>query len=594
MAKTSRRSGMTGWQLVREYYRMCGPARHFILLQMVLVIIDAVLQASVPALTGYVIDSITRNPRGFVHHQLPWLIPAVLGATVVLFATAYAQHYLAQYIGNSAGVNVMLGLYKHLQRLSIDFYQRTHVGEITSRLTNDINQGVMPLYAQAIAIIWSISMIVVACLWIIVISPRLMLVFLAVMVCMTLATKSLRQHIKMLSRQVRDEAGRINAHITEDISANSLIRAFAREQVFSERIREHSAVYLSKVLHTAKITTIFGDVLNAFMGILAPGGMLLAGAFIVTGGGISIGALVTMLQSWQRTAGPISMILNSLTGFYTSMASMDRIFEILKESPLVTDLPHAKPLRVSDGLIRFSDVTFHYPTDAAHAVLDGLTLEVPARRSLALVGESGAGKSTLVQLLLRFYDPQQGSIRIDGQDLREVTQESLRDQIGFVMQETILLSGTLRENMLLAKPGATKREIIDALKRAAAWDFVRELPQGLETLLGERGARLSGGQKQRLSIARIFLKNPPIVVFDEATSALDTSTERQIMETMQDLFAGRTVLTIAHRLSTVVDCDEIVFLEQGRILARAPHAELQQLCPRYRELCEKQFVGQQA
>ena len=245
---------------------------------------------------------------------------------------------------------------------------------------------------------------------------------------------------------------------------------------------------------------------------------------------------------------------------------------------------------VSEGNVAMRDVVFRYPADDSHTVLDHLTLDVPARHSLALVGESGAGKSTIVQLLLRFYDPQQGEILIDGQELCGVTQESLRSQIGFVMQETILLSGSLRENLLLAKPEATTKELIAALKRAAAWEFVKELPQGLDTILGERGARLSGGQKQRLSIARIFLKNPPIVIFDEATSALDTITESQIQQTMRELFTERTVITIAHRLSTVVDCDEIVFLDRGRILARGPHATLLQSCPRYRELCEKQLV----
>jgi len=588
--QSSRRSGLTFWQLAEAYYQLCGPARRLIPLQLFLVFLDAVLQASVPALTGYVVDRVMHDPHGFVKHQLPWLAPAVVAAALLLYGIAYTQHYMAQYIGNSAGVNAMVELYNHLQRLSADFYQRTHVGEITSRLTNDINQGVMPLYTHTISITWSISMIAVACGWILFISPRLILVFATTIVIMLIATQSLRNHIKHLNREVRDETGRINARITEDVSVNSLIRVFAREQVFSERIRQHSAVFLTKVLRTAKVTTIFSDVLNIFMGILAPAGMLLAGAVIVAQGGISIGALVTMMQSWQRTSGPISYILNALTAFYASLASMDRIFEFFHEPLLVKDHPDARRLQVTTGTITMRDVTFSYPADAEHIVLAGLSLDVPAKHSLALVGESGAGKSTIVQLLMRFYDPQQGQILIDGQDLRAVTQASLREQIGFVMQETVLLSGSVRENLVLAKPGASTQEIIAALKRAAAWDFVKALPQGLETMLGERGARLSGGQKQRLSIARIFLKNPPIVIFDEATSALDTITERQILETMQELFKGRTVITIAHRLSTVIDCDEIVLLDHGHIFAKGPHAELLQTCPRYQELCQKQLV----
>ena len=580
---------MTSMQLAKAYFRLCGSARRYIILQLFLLFIDALLQASVPALTGYVIDQLTHNAHGFMQ-QLPWMIPAVLGAAILFYVAAYSQHYLEQVIGYNAGRQFQLELYNHLQRLGADFYQRTHVGEITSRLTNDINQGVMPLYTQVAATSWATYMVLISCSWMFIISPRLLILFLVVALVMTIVSKSMRKRIQQLNREVRDEAGRINARITEDVSANALIRAFAREQTFSENIRQHSAVFLTKVLRTARVTTIFSDVLNTFLAIIAPAVMLLAGAVLIVQGGISVGALVTTMQSWTRASGPISMILNSLNGFYAALASLDRIFEFFNETPLVKDRPDAAQLQVRRGHIALHDIVFHYPSAPENLVLNHLSLEVQPRHRLALVGESGAGKSTITQLLLRFYDPQQGQVLVDGQDLRAVTQASLREQIGFVMQETILLSGTIRENMQLAKPGASTREIRHALKQAEALDFVNRLPQGLETMLGERGASLSGGQRQRLSIARVFLKNPPIVIFDEATSALDTITEQQILETMRELFKGRTVITIAHRLSTVVDCDEIVLLDHGHILARGPHAELLNTSPRYRELCEKQLV----
>ena len=221
-------------------------------------------------------------------------------------------------------------------------------------------------------------------------------------------------------------------------------------------------------------------------------------------------------------------------------------------------------------------------------VLDDMNLEIPAGRSLALVGESGAGKTTIAQLLLRFYDPVAGQVFIDGRDIRQVTQASIRKQVGMVMQDVILLAGTIRHNLHFAKPDASDEEMIEALKNARAWDFVKEMPDGLDTILGERGNRLSGGQKQRLSIAQVFLKNPPIVIFDEATSALDTLTEKMIQQAMEELFRGRTSIVIAHRLSTIKNCDRIVLLDSGRISASDNHEGLLKISPRYQELCSRQ------
>ncbi|HEX2950660.1 MAG TPA: ABC transporter ATP-binding protein, partial [Armatimonadota bacterium] len=337
------------------------------------------------------------------------------------------------------------------------------------------------------------------------------------------------------------------------------------------------------------MTVLFSDVMNTFLALLAPTSLLLIGAYFV-GQGFTVGTLVAAYGYWKTASGPISAILNNITALYTSFASMDRIFEFFRETPSVKDRPGAKPLNITDGKIELHDVTFHYPLDEDTTVLNQLSFTVPAKRSLALVGESGAGKSTISQLLLRFYDPVRGEIAIDGQDLRNVTQESLREQIGFVMQETILLSGTIRENLQFAKPDATTDEMVNALQNAGAWDFVRLLPQGLDTMLGERGARLSTGQKQRLSIARVFLKNPPIVIFDEATSALDAVTEKQIQQSMSRLLHDRTAIIIAHRLSTVIDCDEILFLAGGRIVAHGPHKQLLTICPQYHDLCQKQLI----
>ena len=327
-----------------------------------------------------------------------------------------------------------------------------------------------------------------------------------------------------------------------------------------------------------------------FVNLGAPLGLLFIGALFV-GEGITVGALVAAYGYWQRATSPVSMILNNITQFFVSFSSLDRVLEFFEEQPSVADRPNAAALRVTEGRVDMTDLVFSYPvSDMPRPVLRGFTLTIPPRQRVALIGESGAGKSTLVQLLLRLYDPQSGAIHIDGQDLRDVTQESLRLQIGLVMQETILLSGSVRDNLILAKNDANDEEIIAALRNAEAWDFVRELPEGLDTPLGERGARLSGGQRQRLSIARVFLKNPPVVVFDEATSALDTVTEQLIQNSMRRLFDGRTSIIIAHRLSTIVDCDRLVLLEKGRIVGQGTHEELRRTSERYSRMCEGQLL----
>jgi len=274
---------------------------------------------------------------------------------------------------------------------------------------------------------------------------------------------------------------------------------------------------------------------------------------------------------------------------FQSLASMDRIEEIFASDPLVKDSPNAKPLRLSGGEIEFQDVDFTYRSLNVKSVFQGLNLKVPAQSSVGIVGASGVGKSTLVQLLLRFRDPEAGKITIDGQDIRNALQKDLRSQIGVVLQETILLSGTVRQNILLGKEDATDTEIWTALEMADAKGFVKETGKGLNAILGPMGVNLSGGQRQRLSIARVFLKNPPIVLFDEATSALDSLAEKQIQKSLKKLLKGRTAIIIAHRISTIMDCDQIVMLDKSGVAAMGTHQELLKESNPYQILVQAQI-----
>ena len=579
-------------EIIRAYYTHTEGARWIIVLIAALALLDAAMQAVMPRILGYVIDSANRHTTHFVRHDLPWLLPTVIIGTVVFYIVAFTWHYLNNITSQRIGIRFRLSLYNHLQQLSADFYQRPHVGEITARLTNDINQGVVPLFSQATQLVWALSVPILSCIIMATISIKLLVIFLAVAAAFVVLMRTISPRIRSLNREVMDEAGRMNARMTEDISVNTLIRAFAQENASLHALEQLSDVLYGKVKRSARFTTLFSDIINTFLVWTAPLAILITGALFASKGLITIGAAAAFFAYWKTASGPISFTMGSLTVLYSAFASVDRILDFFGECPLVKNKKHARPLQVTQGEVTLREVTFSYPIGSGEPVLSALSFTAAPQQSLALVGESGAGKSTIVQLILRFYDAGSGAVRIDGQDVRDVAQASLRRQIGMVMQDTILLSGTIRENMLFAKPDASEEEIIAALQHAEAWSFIQEMPDGLDTMLGERGARLSGGQKQRISIARVFLKNPPIVIFDEATSSLDTITEKQIQQTMRRLYQGRTAIIIAHRLSTIIDCDRIIVLDKGCILAEGSHEELYVACPRYREMCEKQEMAQ--
>ncbi|HEX2949585.1 MAG TPA: ABC transporter ATP-binding protein, partial [Armatimonadota bacterium] len=294
----TRRISASTLEILRAYFRQCGPSRRLIPLLLLLLFIDALLQAAVPALMGYIVDQLIRNAQHFVTHQLPWLIPAAVIACILFYCIAYTQHYLTQHIGQGVGTRFQIELYNHLQRLSADFFQRNQVGEITSRLTNDIGQGVMPLFTQFVVSFWALSVLVVSCITMAYLSVPLLLAFLGVAATMVVITRVVSTRIQTLTREVRDEAGRINARITETIYANPLIRAFAKERDFTESVSRHSTLLLQKSLRTARMTVLFSDVMNTFLALLAPTSLLLIGAYFV-GQGFTVGTLVAAYGYWK-------------------------------------------------------------------------------------------------------------------------------------------------------------------------------------------------------------------------------------------------------------------------------------------------------
>ncbi len=574
------------WTVVRAIWQHSGKSRRLIPLQFVILTIDAMMQSLVPAVLGYVVNQLLKDPQQFVSEQLLWLSGAAILAAAVFYAIAVTQHYLGQKIGALALIGVQSELYRHLQRLGADFYQRTHVGEVTQRLTADTSRGVQELYGLLIMLYWSSVLLLSSIVIMARLNLKMLAVFLSILACLFATSRFVLPILRRLHREAQDEMGRINARMTEDIASISLIQAYAREASTFENVTQLWHSFLHKTLRSRLVGVFYSDIINTFMTFLGPMAMLFLGSLLISDT-FSVATLVAFYAYWRSSAWPASSLVQTLAQLFASLASFDRIMEFFNESPTVQDRPDAREA-VLKGTVEFDHVWFRYPLGNNEYVIRDLSFRVNQDQSLAIVGESGAGKSTILQMLLRFYTPQQGEIRVDGQNVLDLKLASLREQVGVVMQETIILSGTIRHNMLLAKPDAGDPEIIAALDAAEAWTFIKEMPDKLDTILGERGTRLSGGQKQRLAIARVLLKNPPIVVLDEATSSLDSVTEKRIQDTMKRLFRDRTSIVVAHRLSTVIDSSQILFLEKGQVLAVDSHAELVETCPAYRELCLKQ------
>jgi len=378
----------------------------------------------------------------------------------------------------------------------------------------------------------------------------------------------------------------LSGEANEKLAGQSVVMAFVRER--SERLRffrEHRD-YFKRIMRRVRIH-VWMFTLGEFFTMLGPVIVICYGTYRTVNGMLEPGELLVFYGFLSHLYLPMRRLADASAAVQTQLAAMDRVFELLDVAPDIRDKPGAKPLVVSEGHIEIDAVHFSYYENLP--VLRGVTLTAEPGQSVAIVGRSGAGKSTLIKLVPRFYDVDAGAIRIDGQDIRDVTQHSLRANIGMVMQDPILFDGTVRDNILYGRRGATEAEMREASRMAHVDEFIDELPHGFDTIIGERGVTLSGGQKQRVSIARAFLRDPRILILDEATSNLDSHAEAVIQDALEHLMEGRTSLIIAHRLSTVIGCDKVVVMEEGRVVQQGPHDALITEPGPYRDLCEEQF-----
>ena len=512
--------------------------------------------------------------HGVLHRnlaQLWWIVALFVAAGVGTILSSSAQTYFTGWTGERILADLRNLLFRHLQRLSLGFYERNRAGVIISRLTNDVEaldqlvtDGVTSLVQNTLTLLGS-AIILFFLDW------RLALATLTVMPAMTIATSLFRKYSARAYRDVRERLGLVTATLAEDIAGMRIVQAFTREPSAERNFRRVSEHYRDANQRTVVLNGLYFPFVD-FLSAIATAVVLGYGGYLVFGRSITAGTLFAFIGYLSNFFDPVQQLSQLYNTFLSATAALDKIMDVLDEEPEIRDKPDAYELPRIEGHVRFEGVRFGY--GKGPEVLHGLDLDVPAGTTVALVGHTGAGKSTIAKLLARFYDPREGRITIDGHDLRDVTQESLRRQLGIVPQEGFLFAGTVRDNVAFGRPDATPEDVVAASNAVGAHDFVLRLEDGYETQLQERGSRLSLGQRQLVALARALLADPRILILDEPTSSVDIGTERRIEQALRTLLAGRTAFVIAHRLSTIRDADLIVVLEHGRIVEQGTHDEL--------------------
>jgi ABC-type multidrug transport system fused ATPase/permease subunit len=575
---------------LRIFARLLGflrPYRWSLALSIVLAAASQAASIALVRITQSVIDDAIR-PRD--HTVLLALVGVIAGVGIVKALLMVGRRFISGRQALGVEFDMRNALYAHLLRLSFGFYDRHQTGQLMSRATVDL-QGVrfflgygLIFFSQNLFAIVGATAIMFLTNW------RLALIALAITpVLITLAYRYSKASHPVL-RDVQQRLADVATVAEENIVGVHVVKSFAQEQTEQEKFARRSEAVFARTIDANRQRSLYVPLL-AFVPLLAQGAVLLVGGWMVVHGQLTVGEFIAFNLYVSMLIMPLRMLGMWIGQSQRATASGERIFQILDEPEEISERPDASPLPPGEGRIAFEHVTFGY--DPKRPVLEDIDLEIDAGRNIAIIGHTGSGKTTLTALVPRFYDVREGRLIIDGADVRDVTLTSLRRAIAVISQDPFLFSTTVRENIAFGAPDATDEEVEQAARLAQAHEFIAELPQGYDTVVGERGITLSGGQRQRIAIARAIVTNPRILILDDATASVDATTEAQIRLGLREAMRGRTTLIIAHRLSTISLADEIVVLDHGRVVARGTRADLAETSPVYREIYEHGMIEQE-
>ncbi|WP_367912845.1 ABC transporter ATP-binding protein [Bacillus pumilus] len=569
--------------MLKRFFSYYKPYIGLFILDFSCAVIAALLELSFPLAISMVVDDLLPNRN--------WeMILIWSGILLAVYVVSSAMNYVVTYFGHKLGINIETDmrsqLFTHVQKMSFRFFDQKKTGKLVSRMTNDLmdigeiaHHGPEDLFIAMMTLIGAFALML-SINW-----QLAVLTFLIVPFLIGLSVYFTKK-MSIAFDHMFSSIGRFNARVENNVSGIRVVKAFGNETHEIDRFIEHNEQFKQTKLTTYKMMALHASISHLLMkGVTIFG--LVCGTWFVMQKNMTYGEFISFVLLSGIFLGPIQQINSVIETYPKGVASFKRFVKLLDQAPDEKDVPDAIHVDGLKGEITFHDVSFGYEKDSL--ILEHINLEIKQGETVAIVGPSGAGKSTLCSLLPRFYEWQSGTITIDGIDSRQMKLSSLRQQIGIVQQDVYLFNGSIRENILYGKLDATEDEIWQAVSKAELKELVESLPEGLETMIGERGVKLSGGQKQRVSIARIFLKNPPILILDEATSSLDTETEASIQRSLEELSEGRTTLVIAHRLATIQHADRIVVVTKGGIAEQGNHKTLLTQNGLYKRLYETQF-----